>query len=257
MPSHPDQSAAMDFIRQCIDTYAERGPAVARVRYTHVPPATWGRWLKAVRTEALMSSTPATPATPPASVPAPTSVPYTGSSGEFRRHLDIAFDSADAMLAQGLRVDPATGQRRVVNPLMVTNSTRMRVMAAAELAKFEDRMNDAEENKRRMSLYNKRVAALVVEAVAGFGKELGHAVVERIIDGIYQLQDELNAELGITRPGKAGRGRYLFPRSEPTLSRVRDNTIVSIAFHEKQLAAIAVGELTYQEALDQKEPRQQ
>lgn len=258
MPSHHDMEVALTFIRECLAVHGDKGAEVARARYATVPKTTWNRWMKSVRSEALMSSAPPAPSALAPVVPALPSVPsddsYTGVAGEFRRHIDIAFDASDAMLAQGLRVDPATGQRKVVNPMLITNSTRMRVMAAAELAKHEERLNSIEENKRRVAEYNARVADVVCEAISGFDREIGRRVVVAVIEGMYKLRDEIAAEMGVSIPGGAGSGRYLFTKSEPTLTRVRDNRVVPVQFHDAQVAAIERGELTYQEAYDQKEP---
>jgi hypothetical protein len=58
---------------------------------------------------------------------------------------------------------------------------------------------------------------------------------------------------GVTRLNEPAT-KYLYTKpAEPVLGRVRGNHVVSAEFHERQLADIAAGCITYQQAFEERE----
>ena len=177
MPSHPDQGAAMNFIRECIAIHGDHGPAVARVRYSHVPPATWHRWLKAVRSEALLSET-ATLA--PASSAVQAQAELSNGPIDWQSQIRVMLAQCDLLVRQSVHIDPVTGAERVRNPVGLGQAIRTRCNVLELGGKREATLYDAarfEEQGRRM------VRAILAAIGKGVGEE-GHAIILRIKDAI-------------------------------------------------------------------------
>lgn len=167
----------MNFIRECIAIHGEQGPAVARVRYSHVPPATWHRWLKAVRSEALMSATP-TLATAPATVQIQAEL----SSGpiDWQSQIGAMLAQCDLLVRQSVHIDPVTGAERVRNPVGLGQAIRTRCNVLELGGKREATLYDAarlEEEGRRM------VRAILTAIGEGTGEE-GRAIILRIKNAV-------------------------------------------------------------------------
>jgi hypothetical protein len=167
----------MDFIRECIAIHGEQGAAVARVRYSHVPPATWHRWLKAVRSEANMPET-ATLVPTSAAVQAETEL----SSGpiDWQSQIRTMLAQCDLLVRQSVHIDPVTGAERVRNPVGLGQAIRTRCSVLELGGKREATLYDAarfDEQERRM------VRVILTAIGTGIGEE-GRAIILRIKDAI-------------------------------------------------------------------------
>jgi len=260
-PPHPDQPGALVFIRDCLSLHGDPGAAVARARYPTVSAPTWGRWLKAVKAEMLMeqlgAATPAT-ASAPATTPAAPSGEPVGAVGEFRAQIDAVTEDVAALRAAAYAVDPASGRKRLRNPVALEKAGRLQLAVADTVAKREEALHGIDAQKRRMCQYNTRVIDALTGALSKLDKEPAREVAEGAIGALLNLQGEMNVELGTAKPGER-RGRYLFPKapespeSRTTLPRVRGNRIVSTGFLEKQQARLDAGEATFDDLMNELE----
>lgn len=177
MPSHPDQSGAMNFIRECIAIHGDQGPAVARVRYSHVPPATWHRWLKAVRSEALMS---AIPTLAPASATVQIQAELSSGPIDWQSQIRAMLAQCDLLVRQSIHIDPATGAERVRNPVGLGQAIRTRCSVLELGGKREATLYDA----ARVEEHERRIVRTIMTAIGKGSGEEGRAIVLRIKDAI-------------------------------------------------------------------------
>ncbi|MGA3887655.1 hypothetical protein ACI2S3_02865 [Ralstonia nicotianae] len=143
-PPKPEQLAALQVIRALVTEHGEDlGMKLARAQFVHIHKATWSRWCAQVRAEDVTFSE-----SQPAAVAATAGSPLgqdmpvqpvescsAGTSGiDFFGQLGIMLHDCDLVRDYAAPVDPATGRRKIRNPLMLTQAVKLRatVMALAQ-----------------------------------------------------------------------------------------------------------------------------
>lgn len=129
-PPRPEQLAAFERIRACMAEHGEEvGARLARADFPTIDKGTWSRWCKQVREENASFDVvpPIAPAPAPAASLGPTNQREIEEGAiDFYGQLAAMLADCDLVRVYAAPVDPATGARRVRNPVMLVNATKLR-----------------------------------------------------------------------------------------------------------------------------------
>ncbi|WP_175761876.1 hypothetical protein [Burkholderia ambifaria] len=132
-PPKPEQLAALEHIRRCVLAHGEEaGPRIAKADFARISKATWSRWVAQVRAEEAAMVAQPTPVAHVAPVPAnaeplqAAEVVAVPGVIDFFGQVGAMMAACDALQEYAWPRDPATGRRKVRNPMMLERATRLR-----------------------------------------------------------------------------------------------------------------------------------
>lgn len=189
-PPKPEQLAALEHIRRCVLAHGEEaGPRIAKADFARVSKSTWSRWVAQVRLE---DATVAEQSMPPAHV-APLAPPITVEPMQSAHVVELGvidfIGQVGSMLAavEAVRdyawpADPTTGRRKVRNPSMLINATRLHVAVMEMAARRDEAMWSNEFVRAQMEDFQTHIIAAlkdqdsaaarrVIEAIRGVGAQ--------------------------------------------------------------------------------------
>ena len=181
-PYRPDYLPALAHIRHCIAEHGEEaGPKIARAQFPKVDKGTWSRWSRQVREEdnAMRAATPSRSI----SAPGPSVIVSEMESSDlsFFDQLSFVRAACDALQDYAWPRDPATGVRRLRNPLMLVQAVRLRNGMLDLWVKHQATVYNVE---RMQELHH-----LIIEEVGKVTPDLQRAIVVRL--------RELNQQRGL------------------------------------------------------------
>ncbi|MBN6729303.1 hypothetical protein [Burkholderia multivorans] len=198
-PPRPEQLAALTRIRECMAEHGEEvGARLARADFPKIDKATWSRWCKQVREENAALAAQPMPVAPAAPVPANAEplqaaevVPVPGGMIDFFGQVGAMMAACDALQDYAWPRDPATGGRKVRNPMMLERATRLRA-TVLDLAHRRDE------------------AAWNIARVRAFHAELGHAIGDVLKDaGDQELARRVIGTIRELVAAQEDQGRFL------------------------------------------------
>jgi len=167
-PAGPAQFSALQKIRAAIAEHGdELGPRMARADFPGVPAPTWSRWVKQVRDEDLFGAHQPTPVAlvPPDADLLQAAELVMGPAGvlDFFSQVGAMTAACDALTDYAWPRDPASGVRKVRNPVMLERATRLRV-TVLDLA---HRRDEAVWNVERMRAFQSDLMDALKGSLAG------------------------------------------------------------------------------------------
>jgi hypothetical protein len=199
-PYRTDYLPALAHIRHCIAEHGEEaGPKIARAQFPKVDKGTWSRWCRQIRDEdstmhASAQSLPA-PAKAAATVVSTDQVEVLPETIDFYEQVAAMVAACDALVAYSWPRDSATGARKLRNPLMLSQSIRMRAMVLDLWCRREESMYSAE----RFKHWQGQVVAAIGAALNGSGSEVERPVALRIVDALRALDARNKADSVLIR----------------------------------------------------------
>ncbi|CAN7774693.1 hypothetical protein [Paraburkholderia hospita] len=203
-PASSQRFDALNQIRKYMLEHGEQeGARLAKLDgYKHINKATWSQWCKLVRDEDRQLAVDVIRNVPHPGVPAgraPTFTPITPATPEqrvavrraldFFREISVMADDAQLLADYSVVVDPATGVRKVKNPVMLAQSHKMRGVTLTLALKHAE----AAWNMGQMQeLYD-----CVIEAVGKADRDVQRDVIARLRE--LDARRGGAAELGIGR----------------------------------------------------------
>ena len=195
-PFRPDYLPALAHIRRCIAEHGEEaGPRIARAQFPKVDKGTWSRWCRQIREEdgITCAAAPSLPVPAPAqaaiAVPAD-QVEVIPTSIDFYEQVAAMVGACDALVNYAWPRDSATGARKLRNPLMLSQSIRMRTMVLDLWCRREESTHSAE----RFKHWQRQVVAAIGAALGGSGSEVERPVVLRVVDALRALDARNRAD---------------------------------------------------------------
>jgi len=189
-PYRPDYLPALTHIRQCIAEHGEEaGPKIARANFTKVDKGTWSRWCRQVREEDNLTR--AAPTSLPAPVAASAALvgkvePEIPGEIDFYEQVAAMLSACDALADYAWPRDLANGGRRLRNPLMLSQSIRMRSMVLDLWCRREESRYAA----HRFQDWTAQIAAALVSVLDECQSEVERSSLLRLRQRLTDLSDQ-------------------------------------------------------------------